>query len=68
MVMAVNKLPDKPVEARIALDGIGSHKVQVYQFDAEHTQIRRLADARVENSRLSYTVPPYSATLLVVEP
>jgi hypothetical protein len=68
LIMTVNKLPNKAVEARFALDGVGQHTVQVYQFDQEHPTIRRLEDRQTEGAGFSYTVAPYAATLFVIKP
>lgn len=66
LVMTVNKLPDTAIQASFHLNGIGRHPVQVYQFDAQHTAIQRLADVQTAEDGWSYTVPPYAATLFVI--
>lgn len=66
LVMTVNKLPDTSVQANFHLDKLVQHPVQVYQFDAQNTTIQRRADVQTADDGLSYTVPPYAATLFVI--
>jgi hypothetical protein len=66
LVMTVNKLPNTSVQANLRMDGLGQHPVQVYQFDAQDTAIHRLADEHIADQGLSYTIPPYAATLFVI--
>jgi hypothetical protein len=67
LIATVNKQPNKPVEARFTLEGMHGNDVEVYQFSGEDTSIQRIADTRVENGALAYTVPPYAATLFVIK-
>jgi hypothetical protein len=67
LIATVNKQPNKPVEARFTLEGMHGNDVEVYQFSGEDTSIQRIADTRVENGTLTYTVPPYAATLFVIK-
>src|SRR3712207_7010904 len=53
LIMTVNKLPNRPVNARFELSGTDSRRVQVYQFDGEHPTIRRLADVHTDGDRKS---------------
>lgn len=66
LVMTVNKVPNKSIQANIQMDGAGGRQVQVYQFNAEYTAIQRFADVQTNDQGLSYTIPPYAATLFVV--
>lgn len=68
LIMTVNKLPNKAVEARFALPGIDTKTVQVYQITDDTGQIVRRADTQTADSSLTYTVPPYAATLFVIKP
>jgi hypothetical protein len=64
-VLLINKLPNKAVEARLSLKGFDPTTAQVYQFNGDHAEIRRLPDLETDGNTLSYAVPQYSATLLV---
>lgn len=64
-VILINKLRDKAIDAQLSLQGFAPGKVEVYQFNGDHADIRRLPDVRSDGKTLSYTVPQYSATLLV---
>lgn len=67
LIMTVNKLPNKAVQAQVALQGITTGTIQIYQFDAAQTTIHRLADAQLADSHFTYGIPPYAATLFVIK-
>jgi len=66
LFLMVNKVPNKSVQANFNMPGIGERTAKVYQFDAEHPTIRRVADTETGAMGISYSVPPYSVTLFVI--
>lgn len=69
-VMLINKLPSTTanVALNIANYATGS-TAQVYQYSqADTTQIKRLADLTGISNTISYSLAPYSITLLVFSP
>ncbi|MBI2338399.1 cellulase family glycosylhydrolase, partial [Candidatus Daviesbacteria bacterium] len=67
-VMLINKLPNTPLSTSLNISNFNltGNTAEVYQYSqSDTTQIKRLADLAGVSSTLSYTVPPYSITLLV---
>jgi hypothetical protein len=66
-LMLINKLPDRAIDARLRFSNLSARVIQVYQFNGDHAEIRRLPDLQANGTSLTYRLPQYSATLLVLK-
>ena len=66
-VLVINKKQHAVFNGKITIrmKGRGYAKAKVFAFDATSSKIRSLPDADIKDNRLSYRLPPLSATLFV---
>jgi hypothetical protein len=64
-VLVINKTQHAVLNGKMAIKGGAYAKAKVFAFDAASPKIRSLADADLEDNRLTYRLPPLSATLFV---
>jgi len=64
-VLVINKAQHAVFDGKIAVEGGTYAKARVFAFDAASPKIRSLPDADLKDNRLTYRLPPLSATLFV---